>query len=320
MSRRIQATLRAAVLCMLAASLSGCDFIDWLVKAIEGIGDQPTVVVRVAGTSGFFLDAKDAKDGSSSSQGWICVVHDPGCGVVGNDGTDRFFASGLPPLAKITGVSFQAIAPGGLPATTGTATNVGSYGANLLPGPTDGSQPIRVNWSNTCNGSTSPYYAKPVFYAMSFIVSMKKGTDLGEQTFDPNATPAPPTCAPASFTTPPLGTTSGPSNFAGVVFVCNPGLVKTSLIIKATLTAPLNAGATGQTSMDESDPVTFAEVGLGIWKATFATAPKYKPGSWTINAVQVSGITGPMANIKAELPGPPGSPALDFTGGSCVIR
>ena len=72
--------------------------------------------------------------------------------------------------------------------------------------------------------------------------------------------------------------------------------------------------------MSETDPLSFTDQGNGVFKSTFKTAPDYKQGLWTISQVQVSGVTGPITNLKAELPGPPGSPVLDFTGGSCIIQ
>ena len=118
-STRAKPILKRGLLALLCASLSGCAFGSFLQRDIlNAIGMAREKTVRISGETYFKLDRKDAKDGVSSKNGYLCVVHDPGCGVSGNDGEDTFFlARPLPLLAKVMAVHFEAIPPDGMAAS-----------------------------------------------------------------------------------------------------------------------------------------------------------------------------------------------------------
>jgi hypothetical protein len=200
--------LKIGLLVLMCASLSGCNFGTFLSDLLNAIGMAPEKTVRISGETYFKLDRKDSRDGFSSKNGYLCVVHDPGCGVSGNDGEDTFFlARLLPPLAKISAFHFEPIPPDGMAASYNPGPS-GSFDTVLQGGVQDGSQPIRVRWHNACWG---PYGGKPAVYRVSMDVQIKGNLDLVDQAFDPNEkldVPACRTSAPPPTTSCVSGATS----------------------------------------------------------------------------------------------------------------
>jgi hypothetical protein len=187
---------------LLGFSVSAC-----LDDILNAIGLAPEKTVRISGQTYFKLDRKDVKDGVSSQNGFLCVVHDPGCGAVGNDGEDTFFFSQqLPPLAEIVGFEFEPVPPSGLAASYNPGPS-GSFDTTLQSGPRDGSQPIRIRWHNACWG---PYGGKPAVYRVSMKVKIKGNLDLGDEKFDPDQQLPVPECRKPE--TPVVTPTCGISN------------------------------------------------------------------------------------------------------------
>jgi hypothetical protein len=195
---------KMGLIAALGLSLTACDLIDDILNAIGMASEK---VVRISGQTYFKLDRKDSKDGVSSQNGYLCVVHDPGCGIVGNDGEDTFFFSQqLPPLAEVVGFTFEPVPPAGLAASYNPGPS-GSFDTTLQSGPTDGSQPIRIRWHNACWG---PYGGKPAIYRVSMKVKIKGDLDLIDEKFDPDQQLPVPECRKAETPTP--TTTCGISN------------------------------------------------------------------------------------------------------------
>ncbi len=197
--RTLRSNLRFLIIGFMAISLSGCDFGQWILHVLDALGMAPRHEVRMAGADYFSLDKKDGGDGSSVGDGYMCVVHNPGCHTLfssGNDGEDKFFQRQiLPAGANIAGVDFEAIKPNGFPAVhAGGTGGSGSYGATLVPGPRDGSVPIRVQWNNTCQDPN--YGGKNVAYRVSFRVSVITGIESMLSNSTPDISKASPPCAP----------------------------------------------------------------------------------------------------------------------------
>ena len=113
----------------------------------------PTVTVRISGTTYSHIAAPDSHDGATPNNGYLCVLHDPGCGWWGNDGKDTYFTQKqLPAGAKLVGVDFNQYWPFGVDSGSGSGAwtwfdSSGSYFAHLNQDvPT---QPY-VKWNNTC--------------------------------------------------------------------------------------------------------------------------------------------------------------------------
>lgn len=142
---------------------------------------QEMVHMRVPGLNFLRLDAKDKLDHAKVKNGFLCVEHNPGCGVQGNDGTDGFYPV-FPPGAVYEGVDFDRYWPDGVSSDRqGFPINdSGSYDARLAYARPDDKPPAfpYVRWHNTCLQG-SPARGKSVYYAISFRVLVPKGTDLG---------------------------------------------------------------------------------------------------------------------------------------------
>ena len=317
--------LSHAALAGIGLTLVGCAGLgDFIVKSIEALGGQRTVQVRIAGTNYIQFDKKDAGDGYTPTNGFMCVVHNPGCGIKGNDGEDKFFTPDkpLPLLAKLVKVEFTPYWPNGL--GSGSAGGIGGWGSfsiNQRGGPLDPSQSVYVDWSNACQGT---FGGENLYYSVSFIVSTPAGTDLGEATSDPTQQTES-SCQPDGYTRnpqPPTQDVPAPSGFLGVVKVCNTTNTTASgkLHIEGACSAAL-PGAQGICMMNEDSqiPLNFPPSGGGGSQASFSTQQIYKQGTWKITNARVTGLTGQLPGLPAtlQLPGGVGSPVLDFTGGRC---
>ena len=298
--------------------LVGCG--DLIIPTLIALGEAPVTEVRIAGSSFISLDKKDQGDGFSASDGFLCVVHNPGCGWVGNSGNDKFFGPSkpLPLMAQIVGVDFTPVAPPGLAATSGGGIGGwGSFGAQESNGTADGTSPTTVSWNNACQGN---YAGKNLYYVISFRVRIRGDvTQLNEPMFDPAATRAVSCGGVSTITKLPTPMASG---FLGVVKVCNPTdqQANGTLILNA-MCNPSQPGATSNCMMTESIPIAFLPSGGGQPSSTsFMTKQIYQQGSWTITKAQVQGLTGqlPGLPLNVQVPGAPGTPVLDFSGGSCV--
>jgi hypothetical protein len=137
------------------------------------------VTKRISGRSYFNQSQPDPHDSFSDVNGYLLVTHDPGCGVVGNDGTDQFFTDkSLPPGVKIERVDFTQFWPRERGCTDPWSifnSDIGSYSTKL------DSLVDSVKWHNACTG---PYNNKDLYYLMSFVISMPTGTDIGETLHD----------------------------------------------------------------------------------------------------------------------------------------
>lgn len=145
---------------------------------------QKMVDVRIAGVRFMKLTKGDPLDGFYEKNGGLCVVHRPGCGVVGNDGQDNFFGElPLPAGATLLNYRFQPQWPEGLTAVDrGGWGSQGSYGARVISRGLE--LPLVVRWENTCQGR---WQTLPVAYDISFVVRIPDGMDLGEPTSSPDA-------------------------------------------------------------------------------------------------------------------------------------
>jgi hypothetical protein len=294
---------------------------------------QPLVEVRIAGQRYAKISRPDSKDGSTINSGYQCVVHDPGCGWWGNDGVDRYFSeSVLPATAKLVGApQFVQYWPIGINSDNAGGAGInseGSYYAHLNVSDPGGPS---VKWNNTCQLS---FAGKRLYYSISFIVSMPKGTDLGEQTFDPTSQPISPCLPPLhsdAFQKGP-STATAPSGWAGQVLYCNPTTQSEQLYlhIRAKLLTPNpNAQGDGSPMVEDNLPLQFNPAGSAGSQSPFRTTMKYQQGNWDITDAYIttSPTSPPNAMVKnvprigpldSMLPGPIGGPILDFRGGPCL--
>ncbi len=73
---------------------------------------EKSVLKRISGESCFQLDKKDERDTSIAKDGFLYVLHDPGCGIIGNDGNDKFFdKSRLPVWCKLQSAQLKQFWP-----------------------------------------------------------------------------------------------------------------------------------------------------------------------------------------------------------------
>jgi hypothetical protein len=293
---------------------------------------QPNVHVRISGATYTNLSRPDSNDGSVAPSGYQCVVHDPGCGWWGNAGSDKYFnTKSLPPGAKLEGSpQFVEFWPKGIDSSLagGNGLGTGSYGASLSSNPPS----VEVKWNNAC---WSVFGRKKVYYSISFLVSMPMGTDLGEPSFDPASLTTSP-CALDGYLPGPQKPVPEPipaSGWSGQVWYCNPTTQGETLYLhlRGNL-VQADPGAQGDASpmVEDNLPLQFSQGGSAGSQSGFQTAKKYKQGTWQITDayVTLSPTSPPNATVKhaplaqlpfnALLPGSPGSPVIDFRGGSCL--
>lgn len=290
---------------------TGC--VDLVLRSIVALDAAPITEVRISGVGFLSLDQKDSADQATAQDGFLCVRHGPGCGIVGNSGTDQFFGSGkpLPLLAQIVGVDYAPASP----SVPGGLGGWGSSGSDARPGSADGQTATTVGWSNACQGARA---GKDLYYSMSFRVRIRGDvSQLNEPAFATSYKA--PACGDApDQTMPPFPMASG---LLGVVKYCNPSTQKASgtLILKGAC-SPAQSGSPFACDMNESIPITFAGAqGIKPSESNFMTRQIYQPGGWTLSTMQVQGLTGPLQSqpLSLQLPGGPGSPVLDFSGGAC---
>ena len=146
---------------------------------------------RISGIHFLDFDSKDSGDHFYENNGFLLSVHDPGCGIKGNDGKDRFFATDkpLPSACSIIKTEFRQYWPSqrGSPNPWGG----GSYGARQNP-----NNPNEIDWNNACVGEFS---GKNLCYIVSFIVSVPPGVNLGEPGNDPNSSDIMANTPPSGF-------------------------------------------------------------------------------------------------------------------------
>ena len=309
--------LRWLALIAVTTTFAACG--EDIVKALTALGEAPVTEVRIAGASFISLDKQDGGDGFTVSDGFMCVVHDPGCGWVGNSGSDEFFgpAKPLPLLAQIVETEFTPVAPPGLSTSApGGIGGWGSFGASQKNGTGDGTVASTVDWSNACQGQ---YGGKNLYYRISFRVRIRGDvSQLNEPTFDPAIPPAA-RCGEGTPTI--IPSVPMPSGFLGSVKVCNPSTQKTSgTLLLTAMCNPAQPGATFACMMNESISMEFDPSGGGQPSSTpFMTKQIYQQGSWTITKAQVQGLTGalPGLPLSVQVPGLSGTPILDFSGGRC---
>jgi Repeat of unknown function (DUF5648) len=164
--------------------------------ALASVMPPPVAYRRIAGVKYLDLDRQDTKDSVAADRGYACVVHNPGCGWVGNAGSDRFFAGvkQLPIGARLSTFEYTPYWPKGLKCEdAGGLGKSGSYGQRIAD-----YSPMSIGWENACQGE---HAGKNVYYTISFIVAMEVGTDLGEETFDSRGTAGSnlPPCAPDDY-------------------------------------------------------------------------------------------------------------------------
>jgi hypothetical protein len=236
-------------LLLVAVFASGCDgCADEIVKITVAIGNTHIVKKRISGIQFLEFDKGDSKDGFSAQNGFLCVTHNPGCGISGNNGTDKFFGSNkpLPPNCVVEGVLFTQFWPAGINAEGDTYNGLfgwGTYGTRLSGG---GVSPNEVSWKNACQGS---FGSKNLCYSISFIISMPDGLDLGEPVFD-IADQSPNLCQPPGYLNfPPSGPTAmnncTVSTTTDFVLPCKWNRAVGTATYVGTLTAPSN-GCGGQ--------------------------------------------------------------------------
>lgn len=170
---------RTATFILLIALLGACDW-DAFTKWWEGTPDKH---YRISGLSYLKLSKGDPTDKAvPENGGYLCVIHNPGCGT-GEDGTDTFFAiKQLPPFTTLEGFDFDAIPPAGMaPSFPGGPLGDGSFDTVLQPGTRDGLATLRVTWHNACVG---PYAGKAAVYRVSLRVKTKGDIELGDDKFD----------------------------------------------------------------------------------------------------------------------------------------
>jgi hypothetical protein len=108
---------------------------------------EPTVQVRISGSTYAHISRPDSRDQSTDNNGYVYVMHDPGCGWWGNDGKDMFFdQKALPAGAALVKTKFVQYWPLGIDSSSGSGAwtwfnSSGTYYAHL-----NGGRP----WSPLC--------------------------------------------------------------------------------------------------------------------------------------------------------------------------
>jgi len=305
----------------------GCDKAcqDAIVQGVVGIASIKLHLVRIAGSQFIDLAKADSGDGYVAQGGYLCVTHNPGCGWIGNSGTDQFFSAAkpLPLLSTVVAVYFDQLWPIGINSASGGGTigGWGSYGASVTGSPSSG---YHVSWKNACQGD---FGGKNLYYRISFVLSVPEGTDLGAEMVDQTATAV--GCRPENYSdNPQIGTVTpgvaAASGFAGRVDYCNitDATASGTLHLEATCLTPV-PGAQGSSTMKVDIPVSFPPSGGGVPSSVpFSTGLSFKQGTWQITKAQVVGLTGqlPGLPITVSLPGGLGTPDLDFTAGTGCQR
>ncbi|MGC4038676.1 MAG: VCBS repeat-containing protein [Chitinophagaceae bacterium] len=230
---------------------------DGKADAIEVKGPPIIVKRRIAGAAYLKFQKGDPQDWYGGQNGFLLVSHNPGCGIVGNDGADKFFGAAgkvLPAGCSLVSMEFRQFWPAvrGFDSPWSWLDDAGSYGAVLK------SPDYTIRWHNACTGA---YDGKNLYYLVSFIISMPEGTDLGEPNFDPassmfNAFTPPPGYGwvepPAPVTpTPPNDTTKPPVKLTNFYFkiTCS-GIFNTC----TTVYAPAVDKMTALTALQNENP------------------------------------------------------------------
>lgn len=225
---------------------------------------------RISGSSFFTLSKPDPHDSYSDASGYLVVRHDPGCGWVGNDGTDKFFVNKpLPVGAKIDHIDYRQWWPTQRECDSAWSwlNDSGSYNARF-DNATDS-----IRWHNACTGA---YSGKGVYYTISFTVSMLTGTDLGEPLHEiaENA-PMPP--AGFSLTEQPKPDCSAkapPPVKAPVLFIQGPYITPDLIHEKMPFAVSYTVGNSGTASLDSFDVTLYID---GVAEKDTKTVPKLAP-------------------------------------------
>ena len=303
----------------------GCpNFWQGVTNDIVALGNGKVAHKRIAGRQYIDFSRGDDKDAFYAQNGYLCVIHNPGCGWWGNNGTDKFFAGikALPPGCSIEKVEFVQFWPKEILSVSGGGGigGWGSYGAQMKSAAN--SLPCEISWNNACQGV---FDGKILYYRISFVISMLEGMDLGEDVYD-LSDDKPMECLANGFQDTPVtslpptgGTVLEKSGFSGVVKYCNitPTTATGTLRIEAKLLTPAT-GAQGSDAMTENIPVSFDPSGGGApSSAGFKTSMTYKQGKWQITQAKIAGLTNnlPGLPLTVDLTGGAGTPMLDFTSG-----
>ena len=313
----LRRSLQAAMIITFGGALAGCDLGKLIIDTLNALGRAQEKTVRISGEPYFMLTKGDPTDDAYAQNGYLCVVHYPGCGI-GEDGEDTFFlAQQLPLTATVEEFLFEPVPPAGQPANyLGPDPSPGSFGTRLQPGATNGSVPIRIRWQNACSG---PYGGKAAVYRVSMKVKIKGNLDLGEVPVDLNQSLSVPACRTDAPNGPVIDT-STPSGWFGSVRVCNAFDPNSMLHLKASYAD--GGSAINTTSMDESINIQFRLDTQGQWVADYRTKQIYQQGNWTITSVTIDGNYGALIGLPRSqtLPGGVGQPEFNFTGGECEPR
>ncbi len=168
---------------------------EWTELSIPPQPVVHTVQSRIAGSQYMHLDRPDSGDGASAYNGVLFVTHNPGCGIVGNDGLDRYFdlaGKSLPAGCNVEAIELAQFWPTqrGYDSPWSWLDDAGSYNT------AEQDSGYGIRWHNACTGA---YGGKNLIYIISFIISRPSNVDLGEPEFDTvNA-------SIASLVTPPAG-------------------------------------------------------------------------------------------------------------------
>ena len=140
----------------------------------------PLVVVsgewRTSGVSFITVGSPVSQDPPLKDVGGrLVVTHDPGCGTIGNNGTDAFYPV-FPPGATYAGTDFGSDptkTSGGLIGEAGSIGVEINYAVPGVPGISPPAYPY-VRWKNTCFGALK---GEPLVYWISFRFRMPPGMD-----------------------------------------------------------------------------------------------------------------------------------------------